>query len=142
MAESKPAETKPAEPVTIYRKNYKPTPYLVDQVFLSFDLNEDVTVVTSTMHMVPNYGNSGPPAMELNGRSDVVLETVKINGETWPSEKYTQAPKMLTLEGMPLGQFDVEIMTKIKPQDNTTGEGLYKSSGNYCTQVICLCKSM
>ncbi len=28
----------------------------------------------------------------------------------------------------------VEIETELKPQDNTSLEGLYKSSGNFCTQ--------
>lgn len=29
----------------------------------------------------------------------------------------------------------MEIETELKPQDNTSLEGLYKSSGNFCTQV-------
>ena len=28
----------------------------------------------------------------------------------------------------------MEIQTRIKPQENTSLEGLYKSGGNYCTQ--------
>lgn len=30
---------------------------------------------------------------------------------------------------------NTQIVTAIKPQDNSDLEGLYKSSGNYCTQV-------
>ena len=33
------------------------------------------------------------------------------------------------------GEFGVEVVTELKPQDNTLLEGLYKSSGNYSTQV-------
>lgn len=40
------------------------------------------------------------------------------------------------LQGLPTGPFDVEIVTEIKPQDNSLLEGLYKSSGNFCTQVM------
>lgn len=39
------------------------------------------------------------------------------------------------LQGLPAGPLEVEIVTEIKPQDNSLLEGLYKSSGNYCTQV-------
>ena len=28
----------------------------------------------------------------------------------------------------------VEVVTRLKPQENTKLEGLYKSSGNFCTQ--------
>lgn len=28
----------------------------------------------------------------------------------------------------------MEMVTEIKPQENTSCEGLYKSSGNFCTQ--------
>lgn len=33
------------------------------------------------------------------------------------------------------GEFEVCITTELKPQDNSLLEGLYKSSGNFCTQV-------
>lgn len=33
------------------------------------------------------------------------------------------------------GAFELEVVTAIKPQDNSLLEGLYKSSGNFCTQV-------
>lgn len=35
---------------------------------------------------------------------------------------------------MRAGDVEVEIVTHIKPQENTLLEGLYKSGGNYCTQ--------
>ena len=35
---------------------------------------------------------------------------------------------------MPAGNFTVETEVRIRPQDNTSLEGLYKSSGNFCTQ--------
>ncbi len=39
----------------------------------------------------------------------------------------------LAIAGVP-DRFELEIETFIRPQDNTALEGLYKSSGNFCTQ--------
>lgn len=35
----------------------------------------------------------------------------------------------------PADEFDLEVHTDIQPEQNTSLEGLYKSGGNYCTQV-------
>ena len=46
-----PAEaTKPK-----FRKDYTPTPYLVDSVSLEFILNEDFTTVTAVQKVRPNH---------------------------------------------------------------------------------------
>ncbi len=58
----------PSAPTTIYRKDYKPTPYQVDQVDLTFQLNEDATVVTSQLKMRPTHnGSGGPQPIVFNG---------------------------------------------------------------------------
>lgn len=52
-----------------------------------------------------------------------------------PAAGYAVTDKTLTLLAPPAGAYELEIVTAIKPQENTDLEGLYKSSGNYCTQV-------
>lgn len=123
------------QPTPVYRKDYKPTPFLVETVYLSFNLNDDVTRVSSKLHMVPNYDGGDVPDLVFNGRSDVSLVGVKVAGKEWPKDKYEVTPKFLTIKELPSGDFDVEIDVDIKPQENTILEGLYKSSGNYCSQV-------
>ncbi|KAK9814410.1 hypothetical protein WJX72_005522 [[Myrmecia] bisecta] len=126
-----------AQPKTIYRRDYTPTPYLVDQVNLTFLLGEDVTRVQSKMQMRPNPNaptNGANPAVLLNGSKDTKLVGVKVGGKDVPSSQYRVEPKLLTIEGVPAGEFELEIEVEIKPQENTALEGLYKSSGNFCTQ--------
>jgi hypothetical protein len=55
------------QPTAIYRKDYKPTPYLIDQVHLDFNLGEDATRVVSKLHFKPNYQGSTPPVIFLDG---------------------------------------------------------------------------
>lgn len=38
---------------------------------------------------------------------------------------------------LPAGEFDLEIASDTHPEQNTSLEGLYKSGGNFCTQVRC-----
>lgn len=40
----------------------------------------------------------------------------------------------LTVASPPSGRFTLGVVTKFKPQDNLELSGLYKSSGNFCTQ--------
>jgi len=120
----------------IFRKDYTPTPYLVETVSLSFNLNEDVTTVESKSHFVTNPLVACDVGTEiyLNGRSDMKLNSVKINSNVVPVENLELKKDSLTIKSPPSAPFDLEITTEIKPQENTLLAGLYKSSGNYCTQ--------
>ena len=52
-----------------------------------------------------------------------------------PTDQTTNQPTKVTTKQTQTGEFEIVIVTELKPQDNTLLEGLYKSSGNYCTQV-------
>lgn len=71
----------PAKPQPIFRADYKPPAYLIDTVHLTFNLNEDVTHVTSRLALKPNYAENGvAPPLLLNGRDDVKLVGLKVAG--------------------------------------------------------------
>lgn len=125
-----------AKPVEKFRKDYAPVPYTVDTISMNFILNEDVTKVESKMRMKPN-NNSANQSLFLNGREDVTLESIAINGTALPSSAYTVTPSGLTISGDAIPQgtdWDLDLITIIKPQENSLLEGLYKSGGNFCTQ--------
>lgn len=125
-----------AKPVEKFRKDYAPVPYTVDTIHLNFDLHEEFATVHAKMHMKPHAVNGNKAPLFLNGRDDVALEGIAINGTPVPKEHYAVEPKGLTLDAaaIPAGEWDLEITTKIKPQENSLLEGLYKSGGNFCTQ--------
>jgi len=129
-----PTEAKVEDPPTKYRADYKPTPYLVDSVHLDFVLNEDVTHVHSKVAFKPNNSEAMPPPLVLDGRNDISLVSIKIDGKDLPAEAYTVTPKTLTIGSPPAGAFELAITVAIKPQENSLLEGLYKSGGNYCSQ--------
>eukprot|EP00210_Caulerpa_lentillifera_P000431 g417.t1 len=120
----------------VFRKDYKATPYLVETVSLSFNLNEDVTTVEAKSHFIPNPLASADTGADLflNGRSDMKLVSIKFNDDPVPVENLTMTKDSLTIRSPPTAPFDLEVVTEIKPQENTLLAGLYKSSGNFCTQ--------
>jgi len=58
---------------------------------------------------------------------------VKLDGRVLKPGEYQLTENTLLLRDVPK-QFVLEIETQNKPQENTSLSGLYKSSGNFCTQ--------
>ena len=115
------------------------------QVNLTFDLHEDNTTVTSVLTMRSSYDASAvvggkAPELLLDGRPDVELVSVSVDGVAILSADYEVTPKakLLLSKGLPAdpaaAPFKLEIVTKVKPSANTSLEGLYVSGGNFCTQ--------
>lgn len=118
-------------PKTIYLKDYTPPDYLIETVDLEFDLREEVTIVKARMVFISNH-EQNPPPLVLHGK-ELILNAVILDGEVLSPVRYSVDDKTLTIPNVP-EIFLLEIETAIKPQENTALEGLYKSSGNFCTQ--------
>ena len=124
---------KEGQPQAVYLKDYTPPEYLIDKVHLLFELGEDVTIVTSQLQLRRNPNNAdGKSALELQGE-ELGLEHVQVDGVDLASDQYVQTEEALIISNVPV-QFSLSIKTRITPQTNTSLEGLYKSSGNFCTQ--------
>ncbi len=117
-------------PQTIYRKDYQRPDYLVDTVNLHFSLREDETIVISRLACRRN-GNEALPLI-LDGEELELLSVVLDNGKLDQND-YVVDEESLTIHHVP-EQFELEIATRIYPEKNTAFEGLYRSSGNFCTQ--------
>ncbi len=123
----------PTQHHPIHLKDYTPPAYLVDTVDLRFDLDEEVTLVQSRLQLRRNPDHSGEPApLVLDGRG-LILRSLRLDGRTLSEGEYLLEEESLTLPEVP-AEFVLEVETRIKPQENTALEGLYSSSGNFCTQ--------
>ncbi|KAK7278367.1 hypothetical protein RJT34_23395 [Clitoria ternatea] len=89
------------------------------------------TIVSSKIAVFPRIEGS-PPPLVLDGQ-DLSLVSIQINGKALKEEDYHLDACHLTIRS-PSGKYDLEVVTNIYPQKNTSLEGLYKSSGNFCTQ--------
>ncbi|MFT5727480.1 MAG: aminopeptidase N [Desulforhopalus sp.] len=121
------------KPVAIYRKDYRPFPYVIDKLDLTFQLFDDKTIVkATTLYRDAVNGDQPPNELFLYGE-DLELASVTLDGVTLSPEKYEVEEKGLTIKN-PGRSFTLEIATVIYPAQNSSLEGLYRSSGNYCTQ--------
>lgn len=117
-------------PKTIYLKDYTPPEFIIDSMDLHFDLNETATVVKSSMKMRRHADKKSP--LVLTGQ-DLDLRSVAVDGKVLAKEAYQVGDESLTIKDLP-NSFLLEITTQINPKENTALEGLYLSSGNFCTQ--------
>ncbi|MEX2488655.1 MAG: aminopeptidase N [Pseudomonadales bacterium] len=122
-----------ANPKTIRLEEYRVPPYLIDETELHVDLNEERTVVTTTLTMRRNpdsQEHSGD--LTLNG-GNLATRAIRIDDRELKDNEYGFGQESLTLYGVP-DQFVLTTEVEIKPQDNTALEGLYKSGDMFCTQ--------
>ena len=131
----------------IQLSDYKPFPYAIDSVHLSFNLGE-TTHVTSTLSVSPKTSFSDSlPLLELDGQelSTTSVELLLATGEETTlltegngysvsvSPDGDHVMKIKPPEKSH-GFFQLKINTIIEPLKNTKLEGLYQSSGTFCTQ--------
>jgi len=117
------------------RADYRAPPFVVDDVALEFDLDPDATRVTATFAFRRN-----PAAAAVDGRAPLVLDGeqqqrigITLDGRPVAPERLTITPSTLTLLDPP-DTGTLSIQSVIAPSRNVALEGLYVSSGVFCTQ--------
>ena len=116
----------------VHLKEYQVPNYLAETVNLNVDLNDADTIVTSTVKYQRHSEHPQASTLQLNGEAQELM-SVSIDGNTLPESAYEVDDEYLSLIDLP-ESFELEVTSRIYPQNNTSLEGLYQSSGNYCTQ--------
>jgi aminopeptidase N len=122
---------KAGTPQTVLLKDYKAPAFFVEEIDLRFDLHEDHTDVFSKVHFRKN-AKSTDADLVLDGEK-LELLSIHLNGKELGKSEYSVSESELKIRNAPT-EFRLEIATRIKPQENLTLEGLYKSKGMFCTQ--------
>ena len=117
-----------AAPQTIYLKDYTPFGFVIDKVDLTFRLAPNATRVLSRIAFRPNPEASDRDFF-LHGE-DLRLISARIDAKEVTPELVEGGLRC----AVPDGPFIWEAEVEIAPADNTALEGLYMSSGMYCTQ--------
>lgn len=122
-----------AEPKAIRLADYQPPEWLVDKVHLDVSLHPNQTLVTARLALRRNpKGTAGAPVV-LDG-DGLTLVRLAIDDAPLAGSSFEVTPDRLTLPNPPADSFIIEIETLVDPTANTQLMGLYRSSGNYCTQ--------
>ena len=120
-------------PKAVQLTDYRPPAFLIDHVDLSFSLEETATVVTSTLSIRRNpaaFNRTDP--LKLDGQK-LELLGIDLDGAELAADRYVLDDNHLTVADAPEA-FALTTRARINPKENTALEGLYVSSGNFCTQ--------
>lgn len=123
---------KDASPKVIYLKDYQLPAYQAETIDLIFSLGEEYTLVTSKVAYRRTAESELPNTLELHGEA-LDLIAVRLDGKALDAGEYELTSEGMLIPDVP-EQFTLEVDTRIYPQNNTSLDGLYKSSGNFCTQ--------
>jgi len=117
-----------SEPVTIHRADYAPAPFRHPAIRLRVELSPRATRITCTLSLE----RVGPGELRLDG-VELSLESLHIDGVAVEPAGYRLEPAALVLVDPP-DRFELTTVAIIDPSANTALEGLYRSSGTFCTQ--------
>ena len=125
---------KDGNPSTIYLKNYTQSNFLIEKTDLKFELNDEISFVTSNLVVrknlhVPNVD----PTLMLHGNKNLQLLWIEVDGVRLEDDSFHKTDTDLSIPNMP-DSFELSIKVSIKPQENTTMMGLYRSRTMFCTQ--------
>lgn len=120
------------QPQEKFLKDYQPPAFIVEQIHLTFDLDEEETLVHSAMKIqrAPEAPRHAP--LVLDGEA-LELVALHIDGRSPESDELRCEPDRLVLSGIG-DRFTAEITTRISPKRNTDLSGLYASGNLLCTQ--------
>ena len=121
-----------ALPAPTYLKDYQPPAYRTEETELAFDIRDGATKVRSRLRIRRTADAAADAPLVLDGK-ELELLAVRLDGEALTGNEYQVDDESLTIHAPP-SAFELEVETRIKPEDNSSLLGLYKSQTMYCTQ--------
>ncbi|HEY5309719.1 MAG TPA: aminopeptidase N, partial [Casimicrobiaceae bacterium] len=118
-----------------HRLDYRPPPFLVDTLRLEFDLDPAATLVTAHLAFRRNPAaarEDARAAFVLDGEQQEVIR-VALDERTLAESRYRVTSRTLTLVDPP-DAGTLTVQSRLAPERNVALEGLYVSTGVFCTQ--------
>lgn len=124
---------KDQQPKTIYLKDYQVPGYLIKTTDLRFEIYDVETIVSAMLHLYRNPAAQIPATQLVLHGADLELVSMALDGTILTTADYEFGEENITIFNTP-EEFKLLTITKIKPEENTSLEGLYRSRTMYCTQ--------
>ena len=121
-----------ANPGTVYLKDYRPSDFTITRTELYFDLRDESVLVSSRLHLKRSRSAQRDAPLRLDGE-ELELVSLALDGTQLHRGDYRCEGDALVVEHLP-NECVLDCTTRIKPQENTSLSGLYRSRGLYCTQ--------
>ncbi|HEX7798923.1 MAG TPA: aminopeptidase N [Asticcacaulis sp.] len=117
-------------PQPIRLADYRAPDFRIPSIALSFDLHPTQTRVKARLG-VERQGAKDAPLVLMGERLKLI--SVALDGRTLSDDAYVLTDETLSIADVP-DAFTLETEVEIDPSNNKTLEGLYMSSGRFCTQ--------
>jgi aminopeptidase N len=117
-------------PQPIRLADYRAPDFRIPSTELSFDLHPTQTRVKAKLH-IERQGAKDAPLVLMGERLKLI--SVALDGRRLSPDAYALSDETLTITEVP-DAFTLETEVEIDPSNNKTLEGLYMSSGRFCTQ--------
>ena len=117
-------------PKAVFLQAYQAPEFAVKHTALRFELHTEYTLVHARLQMERNGSHRAP--VTLFG-SELELVSVMLDGQKLPEDRYQVSDETLNVQTA-TDSFQLEVVTRIYPQSNSSLEGLYQSRTMYCTQ--------
>ena len=118
------------QPGAKYLKDYQKPDHQIPNVELFFNLDDHQTLLRSKLWV--KRDNREISQLTLDSQVQQV-QSVAIDGQALSDTSYKHVDEKLVID-VDLDEFLLEIESVVDPANNTSLEGLYKSSGVFCTQ--------
>lgn len=125
-----PTEFHEEDSRTVYRSDYEPYPFTLDSVALDFTLEENQTIVNSTLTFTAK--KTAPADLVLNAE-DITLDALLLDGQALAADAYSLDDEQLVIPQLS-GSFKLQVRTVLDPAGNSLFMGLYKSGTGFFTQ--------
>ena len=113
--------------------DYRETPYRPTTVELDVRLDVDETIVTATVAWERREATVAGTPLVLDG-DELVLVAAALDGRPLEASAYRADANGFELSVPPAEPFRTTLTTRLDPAGNTKLMGLYRTSGNWCTQ--------
>lgn len=113
--------------------DYRPSDYLIREVDLDIRLDRSRSEVKAVLSIAINPRGSAGQPLNLH-RDGVTPEKILLDGRLLAASEFIVEDERLVIPSVPDRPFRLETLSIVDPLANTTLNGLYMSSGIYCTQ--------
>ncbi len=113
--------------------DHRPTDYRATTVDLDFRLDTEETIVVATTTFEPREGTAPGTPLVLDG-DELSLVSAELDGAALDEAAFEVDTRRFVLKSPPPTRFRLTITTRLEPAKNTKLMGLYRTSGNWCTQ--------
>ncbi len=116
-----------------YLKDYKAFPYNILSLDMKVEIAPEKSFVNTKLTIEPSPETEKGAELVLDGEELELIE-IKLDGKQLGACEYKFSNERLHVFQPPAAKFTLETKVAIKPEQNTSLMGLYRSNGVWCTQ--------